>query len=850
MLLFRNPEWLWLLAVLPLLLGGWLWQRGRVPVTALVLRLLIAALLVLAVANPAAAQIARPNQTLVVAVDQSDSLGDSGRAAARSQAEALVRSAGGQAQVIYFGRDVTSEAGGVLPFTDATDIGGALAAARGIVSAGGGRVTLISDGLPTDGDTLGAARALGADGVAVDTLAIPHPSLPEVAIGGIATPRTLRAGEPFTAQIAIVSTSAVSVQLSISSNGAPLFQQDVALEPGTTTVPYTTNAGEPGVLTLRADIAGGPDTLARNNSAAAAVLVAPPPMILLVGESSSQVAAIQSALRASGVLAELRTPQLLPSSLSALDPFDGVMLLDVPASALTLDQMATLREYVRSEGRGLIATGGRNSYTLGGYKDTPLEAVLPVEMTPPPRPERADVSLLLIIDQSASMGPNVGASKFNMAKESAMLATESLRPSDQIGVLAFDIGQTWVVPFQQVGDAASLADIQNRIGTLPLGGGTDIYGALESGVGEMLRQPGKVRHVVLLTDGRSFSTDRAPYQQLLEAAHAQGVTISAIALGADSDTALMRDVAQWGAGRYHFAATPDDIPRLTLLESEIARTEPQVEGAFRAEQTGPHPALRDFTPEQLPELGGYVATTAKPQADVVLRSPDDDPVLATWQYGLGRSVAWTPQAIGDWAPNWENWDQYGTFWAELVRYAIPAPDSGPLQVRVTAASATTALITVDSVAPSGEPLDLASTDATLTLPDGTARTIALRQTAPGRYSQEVALPFEGPYAVDVHQTRGEIDRRASAGYVQPYAAEYRPLDDGAAARGQALMQQIADVSGGLALREPRSSFVPAEAESAASDGYWPWLLLAAALLWPLEIAVRRGAFRRWARPPS
>jgi Mg-chelatase subunit ChlD len=179
------------------------------------------------------------------------------------------------------------------------------------------------------------------------------------------------------------------------------------------------------------------------------------------------------------------------------------VLLDVPASALTFDQMATLREFVRSEGRGLLAIGGRSSFTLGAYKNTPLEETLPVEMTPPPRPERSDTSLLLIIDQSASMGPETGISKFTMAKEAAIMATESLREEDRIGVLAFDVSTRWVVDFQPVGVGLSLADVQGRISTLPLGGGTDIYNALQEGLPALAQQPGRVRHAVLLTDGRS-----------------------------------------------------------------------------------------------------------------------------------------------------------------------------------------------------------------------------------------------------------------------------------------------------------------------------------------------------------
>lgn len=844
-MVFRNPEYLALLALLPVIAGLWLVQRGRVPAAALVLRLLIVALLVTAVANPVLASGAASQSLLVLAVDQSDSLGEEGKAALRAQADALARGHGGPAQIIYFGGDVAAEAADPTsagrPRADATDIAGALRAARGMIGPGGGRVVLLSDGLETRGDGLAAARALAAAGVPVDTFAYQPTQQPEVWIERIEAPATLREGEEFTATIVVYSSGPSEARVDLLAADRPLLSQQVRLAPGENRFPYTNTAGRAGILGLRAVVTAQPDTLERNNTNAATVLVAPAPRVLLVADRSRNAAALRNALRDAGVLAELLEPNMVPAQLSALEAYEAVVLVDVPAGAFSLDQMAALREFVRSEGRGLLATGGRSSFTLGAYRDTPLEEVLPVAMDPRPRPERAQVSLLLIIDQSASMGPETGSSKFNMAKEAAILATDSLREEDQIGVLAFDVSQQWVVEFQTVGSGLSIAEIQGRIGSIGLGGGTDIYGALEVGLPELAAQPGQVRHAVLLTDGRSFTDERDLYRSLIEQARARDITLSAIAIGSDSDTELLSQLAQWGAGRYHFAASPDDIPRLTLLESEIARTEPQVEGEFRAEQARAHPVLREYAPNEIPSLGGYVATTLKPEAELVLQSPEGDPVLATWQYGLGRAVAWTPSVEDPWAPNWSNWAEYGQFWASIIRYTLPEPDSGPLQVRVVP-NGDTATIIADAVAPSGEPLDLADTQASVTLPDNTTRDVTLRQVAPGRYTQDVRLPADGPYAIEVRQRTSVQERTASAGYVQRYPAEYAPVLDTSA--GARLLAAISAATGGTTLQE--GAGLAASAPAAApgvSQGLWPWLLLAAAVLWPVEIAVRRGWLR-------
>ncbi|NWG18733.1 MAG: VWA domain-containing protein [Chloroflexi bacterium] len=845
-MILRNPQFLALLILVPLLIAGWLWRRGRVPVAALSLRLMIVTLIVVAIADPVvvrgrAGTGAAPLTVLLV--DQSDSLAEEGRAALRARAAAIAASTGGAVQIITFGATVAAEHGaGAAPRADQTDIAAALRVARGLIGTGGGRVVLLSDGVQTSGNAFPEAQALARDGIPVDTVIFQVASRPEFWIAAIEAPATLREGEEFTARVVVASTVAAEARLELTSGAEPLLTQQVRLAPGENAYPYTNRAGAPGVLRLQATIAGQPDTLAQNNAAAATILVAPMPRILLVEGQPDVSGPLRDALRRTGVVAESIDPASLPSRLSALGRYEGIVLLDVPAGELTLDQMATLREFVRSEGRGLVAVGGRSSLTLGAYKDTPLEETLPVTMTPRPRPERSDITLLLIIDQSASMGPETGVSKFTMAKEAAILASESLREEDRIGVLAFDVSTSWVVDFQRLGAGLSLADVQRRISALPLGGGTDIYGALQDGLPALAQQPGQVRHAVLLTDGRSFTDDRQAYQALIERARSQNITLSAIAIGSDADTALLRDLARWGAGRYHFADRPGDIPRLTLLESDIARTEPQVEGDFRAEQVAPHPMLRDFTPEQIPGLNGYVATTIKPGADLVLRAPEGDPVLAVWQYGLGRAVAWTPSAEAPWATDWSNWADYGRFWAQIIRYTLPEPDSGPLQVRAIRDGDTTSII-AESVAPNGEPLDLADTQATVTLPDGSTRLITLRQTAPGRYEQALTLPADGAYAIEVRQRKGDEVRAAQAGYVHRYSDEYLPPDPQAGAR---LLHDISAVTGGTVLQSgpaPSPSGATAPLAQVPSLDLWPWLLGAAALLWPVEIAMRRGWLR-------
>jgi len=833
-MILRHPQFLVLLVLLPVL--AWVWRaRGmRVRRAALGLRLLIVALLIAALVDPVLGRVAQSQGALVVLLDQSDSLGDAGKAALRSQVDALVKAHTGTAHVIAFGANAVAKDEPTTLRADQTDIAEALAAARGLLNGAPGRVVLLSDGAQTRGDALAAARALD---VPVDTLAYQPLSRPEIWIAAVEAPQTLRADEEFSVTVVVGSSAAATAQLELSEDARQLASQQVALNAGENRFIYQDRAGAPGVARFQATINGQPDIFAENNSGAATALIAPQPRVLLVESRVGAAAQIGRALRAAGVQAEVRAADRLPAQISALDDYEGVVLIDVPAGDMTLDQMATLREYVRGEGRGLVVTGGRASFTLGAYKGTPLEEALPVTMDPPPRPERPPVTLLLIIDHSLSMSNVSGISKLDMAKESALLATESLRQEDRIGVLSFDEQQNWTVDFQVLGSGLTLGQVQERIGAITIGGGTDICAALDLGLSTLEHQPGKVRHAVIMTDGQSFRNDSCgPYPDLIERARAADITLSSIAIGADADTELLQDLARWGAGRYHFAAQPEDIPRLTLIESQIASAEPQIEGDFRAQLQAPHPLLRDFTPNQIPKLTGYVGTSIKPAAELVLKSPQDDPVLATWQYGLGRAVAWTPSADAPWAEAWPNWPDYGKFWAQIIRYTLPEPDSGPLQVRATP-HGDAVTIAVDALAPSGAPIDLADTAATITLPDGGARRIPLRQIAPGHYVEDLALPGDGAYAIAVTLRKDGAERSAATGYVQHPSAEYTPATGGAA-----LLAQISAATGGAVLTSLANTSVGTATPTAARE-LWPWLLLLAALLWPLEIAVRRGLLR-------
>src|SRR6185503_19403213 len=99
----------------------------------------------------------------------------------------------------------------------------------------------------------------------------------------------------------------------------------------------------------------------------------------------------------------------------------------------------------------------------------------------------------------------------------------------------------------------------------------------------------------------------------------------------------------------------------------------------------------------LPPLTGYLVTSPKDLADVMLVSDAADPLLARWQYGLGRAVAWTSDLRGRWSEVWVTWPGTAQLFSGLVGWTI-APAQGPLRLGLRT-DGQTGYVTVDETDP-------------------------------------------------------------------------------------------------------------------------------------------------------
>ena len=831
------------------------WRRRA----ALAVRVLLLAVLVSALAG---LQLVLPVDRLAVVyvVDLSDSVGTAGREAALAEIRdsLAARRDGDVAGIVAFGGDalverLPSDLAEIdriasTPVRDATDIGAALRLASALFPDDAQkRIVLLSDGNDTTGSGQTEAALAAARGIQVETVVIGLGGSDEVLVDRLTAPSTAHLGELIDVSGTVSSTVAQPATVRLFVNGDLAGTKPVDLVAGDQQVTFTFTPSDSGFLRFRMVVEAARDTFNQNDRADASTIVKGEPKVLVVQGDPTVATDLVAALGTERQTVETVIPEALPTDLADLTAYDSIVLVDVPRIRLSDQAMGALQVFVRDLGRGLVVVGGPDSYGAGGYTGTPIEDTLPVEMGVRDRQKQPDVALVVVIDKSGSMdachcnsfnnGVNNGSSgmsgvrKVDIGKEAILRAASALTAQDELGVVAFDQTAHWVVHTAPLG---GIQDLQGQIASITPNGQTNIFSGLDQAVQSLETATATRRHIILLTDGWSTS---GQYDAILARMKADGITLSTVGAGGGANP-FLEQLARNGGGRFYAAANPASIPDIFLKETEQVSGQQIVEEPFYPIQTSSSPILRDLG-SGFPQLLGYNGTTAKPAAQTVLVTDRDDPLLAQWQYGLGRAVAWTSDSTGRWAKSWIGWQGFSKFFSQLVGWTFPGEESGGIEAAFVDRGGRT-YVQVQSQESDGSARDFYSTSVAMVGPDLEPVEVTLSQVAPGVYEAPVTSLMSGAYAVRVTQTKpGASPLGRTLGLVAPTAAEYRLLG-----ANQPLLAAIRGATGGSAVASPADVWVHDLRSTSEYTDLLPWLLALAVLLWPLDVALRRVSIGR------
>ncbi|MBI2425032.1 MAG: VWA domain-containing protein [Candidatus Hydrogenedentes bacterium] len=835
-------------ALIWILLRG-LWHASLpVKVTSAALRLAIVVLIVLALTGLFRRQ-ANTALSLVVAADASASVPANAPESARKAFEELAAAKpasvelgamvfAGDARVVVEPSAAPEWPAETPPLTDRdeTAIEGALWRARQMLQDGRvPRVLLLSDGNETRGDAQTFASYLKAQGVRVFCRTYAADTRPEVLVEELNAPQDVALGQSFALSTTLRASAEGLATIALYRDGALVSQEERTLTAGENDWRYEERDPKGGLAQYLLVLESAQDHFRDNNRASALVYAQGKPRVLVADNDERNARYLVRALEAESFAVETRSGAGMPVDLNELMAFDVVVMSGVPATDLSNDQMLLLGRYVEDLGGGLIMLGGEDSFGIGGYGSTPLAEVLPVKTRGEEKQEMPGIGLLAIMDRSGSMQ----GEKLTLAKEAARATLDVLGPMDQVGVLAFDSQPLWVVEMESAGNRIG---IQDTISRLESGGGTYIYPALEAGLAALQEVNAAVKHVILLTDGQSQPGD---YQGIVERMRFNRITVSTVAVGDGADTQLLQDIARWGQGRYYFTADPFDIPQIFTRDTLRAARTSIIEAPFLPQVLEQHPVLAAIPWGEAPFLYGYVMTAPKPTASTLLLTERGDPLLATWQYGLGKVTAFTSDASGRWAADWTQWPGYTRFWPQVLRHTMRAREDGPAMVSLNAEGGGLAL-GVDVVDSSGYFMN-ALTGQVRVLQEGQPEAVfALMQTGPGHYEARFPAERLGNYIclveIDAQQNGApQAVARLSRGYARSYRPEFRHLG-----ANVDFLKTLAESTGGTINPSDEELFAVAPEEAIETRvNQWPWLLSVALLLFLCDVAVRRLDLPGW-----
>jgi uncharacterized membrane protein len=424
-----------------------------------------------------------------------------------------------------------------------------------------------------------------------------------------------------------------------------------------------------------------------------------------------------------------------------LSEYSAVLFNNVGREALPRKIIESVPEYVKAGG-GFLMIGGNRSFGLGGYIDSPIEPVLPVELVPPQaEKKRLNVAVALVLDKSGSMNQS---GKLDYAKEAAIETVRNLKDDDFITVIGFDDAPFVVIRASRVADVRYEA--AGRIGMLVSNGRTNLLPAIDEARRNLERVEAGRKHIIVLTDGRL--PDEGPfYIEITKELRMLGFTLSTVLLGSDTDYQFLKGLADVGGGGFYQTNDARNLPRIFLQDVRVSTGERTMKESTEYDVRVGSGALLSTTLRSFPAVRGYVQTKGRPQAAVelvALAADRAEPLLASWRYGKGRSVAFTSDANGRWSSYWMQWPKLYQFWTELVdslRGEGVVADA-PVRFNLRSTIERAELKLTLEIFGDRDPGDIT---ATAILPSGAERTVSFVRVAKGLYESRLKAAIPGRY---------------------------------------------------------------------------------------------------------
>ena len=850
--IFSKPSMFWLLVLTPWFwwmgVNGWSGISGFRSGTAIFVRLMLAGTFISLLADP---RTVRPNDTLSVmyAVDLSDSIGSEMRDSSLQFMASTVEKRKGdmEAGLLVFGREAAVELPPrkSFPFErvtaltsmpkDGTDIekGLSLAAAM-IPEENTGRIVLISDGTSTSGNLDKVLEELKIRKIPVDVLPVQFDYKNEVWLEKLQLPVNVRIGETYEASVILSSLQDGNGTLAIYENDELLHEEEVKFKAGKNRYSMPLHLRNAGYYEYRAviKVPEGKDGWKENNLAVNSLYLQGKGKVLMVVHpdgDSRDWKLLSEAIKTSKREVQVIDAFELPRDSLKLQPYDCIIFVNVPSHELDAAQMQACHDAVYNQGSGFLMVGGPDSFGPGGYHNTAIEDVLPVDMDITNRKVMPKGALVVILHTCEFEDGN------SWGKTIAKASIKVLSAKDEAGLLAWDMsGDSWIFPLTSVSQYDTMVKKINNCEPMDM---PSFVGTMEMALAGLSTSDAAQKHVIIISDG----DPSPPSATLLNKFKAAKITISTVCVDGFHQGQFikpMKLIAGSTGGRFYHPKDPKLLPRIFIKEAQTLKKSLIQEKEFLPRVEYNDGSLLKGI-DAIPKLYGYVLTSPKPdprRCRVILRGPDKeqiDPVLAIGNYGVGKTAAFTSDLSPRWGRDWLNWDKSVPFIKQTIVSISRVAQEGSLRLSTENSSSHGSII-VEDFHPEEEFLVI---KARIAGPDGKFEDVELKQVAPRRYQAKFPIWGKGTYQVIAEAKGASRSEKAVGGLVVPYSTEYLKFSS-----NMKDLQKVVEKTGGNFLKGSSTGddiFVKPTEIRYSSQPFFNTLLLILACLIPLDVAIRR-----------
>jgi uncharacterized membrane protein len=838
---FTHP--IYLLALIPALAWViWFTIKSDVQVSAwrrwvaVAVRIVVLLLLVMAIAG---LQWMRPLEGMNVffLLDRSDSIPSAQQEGARDYVNKISKQKKktDKSGVIVFGSEASIESSPnaavdvqkiqAVVGTERTDLAAAIRLGTAAFPENGQkRLVLMTDGNENVGDAMAAVLAAQHLGVSVDVMPMGVTRANDISVQKVQVPPKLKKGQAFEVKIFVQADQPQSANVRLYRNEVYLGEQKVELSAGKNLYTFPQTLEEPGFYSYDVRVDAPGDPLPQNNRASGFATVRGEPRLLLVSADPEQDAQLAAALKSAKLEISLVGVNKFPGSLAEMQSYDSIFISNIAAGDLGLDRQKLLESAVRDFGVGLVCVGGDQTYAAGGYRGTPLETTLPVNMELDSKKVLPSGAVVLVMHGMEFANGN------QVARDCAVGVLNSLGPNDEMGVVLWDGTERWLFPLQKVKDKKGLGA---QIAGMNQGDLGSFQHVLELAHEALKKSTSNLKHIVVFSDG----DPTAPSQALMQTIVGDRITVSTIMISGHVGPETMTWMADQGKGRFYNVTSPNDLPQIFIKETAVILKSAIYEEPFKPQLRAASEVIRGIGSGEYPTLLGYVATTPKPRAETPLWTDKGDPLLAHWQYGLGRAVAFTSDGKSRWSKLWLTWDKYRQFWSQIAQWSLRRLENADFTTEVSVDRGE-GVILVDALNEEGNYRNFLNLQMVVASPKGERQTVRVEQTGPGHYEARFPTKEVGSYLMNLMELKdGEVNASQVVGASVNYSPEFTAPEP-----NLNLLRRLSESGGGKILdpgvpsinpfsHERRKTYQPRE--------LWEWLMKLAVILFTVDVAVRR-----------